>query len=170
VDIHFYKKNIPHLFRHFRAPTCGSLRDRQHQFHDFLSTVPVDWKSQCPLLSRIVSIERFSKHSPSKGCLSQRDRTMTILSTPPVRECGSTPSQSTIVEELSSFAFHWVKISLIRRVLPYPTQRSVGPFIFLDLFGPVCTNEHTMNVESHPHIGLVTITFYTILHRDSTCA
>jgi redox-sensitive bicupin YhaK (pirin superfamily) len=61
----------------------------------------------------------------------------------------------------------------VRRILPYRKQRSVGPFVFLDHFGPVAITEHAMNVGPHPHIGLMTVTFLfegAVLHRDSTGA
>ena len=61
----------------------------------------------------------------------------------------------------------------VRRLLPFRKQRSVGPFVFLDHFGPVQISEHAMNVGPHPHIGLMTLTYLfegAILHRDSTGA
>lgn len=59
----------------------------------------------------------------------------------------------------------------VRRILPYPTHRMVGPFIFFDHMGPqhFKTGEG-MDVRPHPHIGLATVTYLfagTILHRDS---
>lgn len=59
----------------------------------------------------------------------------------------------------------------VRRVLPAAAQRSVGPFIFFDHFGPV--TEHpadNFDVRPHPHIGLATVTYLfegAMLHRDS---
>lgn len=62
----------------------------------------------------------------------------------------------------------------IRRLLPYHKKRSVGPFIFLDHFGPSDIAESAaMDVGPHPHIGLATLTYLyegAILHRDSTGA
>lgn len=101
---------------------------------------------------------------------------MTILSSPEGGECCSSPSFSTQIEELSSFSGKIVPLGKdfsVRRVLPYTKRRSVGPFVFLDHFGPVPIQEHAMNVGPHPHIGLMTITFLyegAILHRDSTGA
>lgn len=59
----------------------------------------------------------------------------------------------------------------VRRLLPAARQRSVGPFIFFDHFGPV-TVEPQVNhdVRPHPHIGLATVTYLfdgAIMHRDS---
>ena len=59
----------------------------------------------------------------------------------------------------------------VRRVLPTPRVRSVGPFVFLDEMGPVdFPAGQGINVRPHPHIGLATVTFLfegEILHRDS---
>jgi hypothetical protein len=59
----------------------------------------------------------------------------------------------------------------VRRVLPSAERRLVGPFIFLDQFGPVAFPAgRGLDVRPHPHIGLATVTYLfegTILHRDS---
>ncbi len=59
----------------------------------------------------------------------------------------------------------------INRVLPWVKKRMVGPFIFLDHMGPVhFDKDHKMNVNSHPHIGLSTLTYLfkgRIHHKDS---
>jgi redox-sensitive bicupin YhaK (pirin superfamily) len=60
----------------------------------------------------------------------------------------------------------------VRRVLPSVKRRMVGPFIFLDHFGPmvVPAGGDGMEVRPHPHIGLATVTFLFeggIFHRDS---
>ncbi len=59
----------------------------------------------------------------------------------------------------------------VRRLLPAAAQRSVGPFIFFDHFGPV-TELPGVNhdVRPHPHIGLATVTYLfegAMMHRDS---
>jgi redox-sensitive bicupin YhaK (pirin superfamily) len=59
----------------------------------------------------------------------------------------------------------------IRRALPTRERRMVGPWCFLDHFGPVDVS-HTrgMRVGPHPHIGLQTVTWLyegEVLHRDS---
>jgi hypothetical protein len=57
----------------------------------------------------------------------------------------------------------------VRRVLPAPTRRMVGPFIFLDHMGPA-ELAHGMDVRPHPHINLATVTYLfegEIVHRDS---
>jgi redox-sensitive bicupin YhaK (pirin superfamily) len=59
----------------------------------------------------------------------------------------------------------------VRRILPYRTRRSVGPFTFLDEMGPHQTEPGSIgDVPPHPHIGLATVTYLfegEILHRDS---
>lgn len=56
----------------------------------------------------------------------------------------------------------------LARVLPHRSCRAVGPFVFLDHFGPA--EQQDMQVAPHPHIGLHTLTWLfsgEILHRDS---
>ena len=59
----------------------------------------------------------------------------------------------------------------VRRVLPAPGLRMVGPFIFFDHIGPAVFEPGTgIDVRPHPHIGLATVTYLfegAILHRDS---
>jgi redox-sensitive bicupin YhaK (pirin superfamily) len=60
---------------------------------------------------------------------------------------------------------------LVRRLLPAARQRSVGPFIFFDHFGPAHeAPEADHDVRPHPHIGLATVTYLfegAMMHRDS---
>ncbi|MEM1263555.1 MAG: pirin family protein [Pseudomonadota bacterium] len=59
----------------------------------------------------------------------------------------------------------------VRRVLPSPQRRMVGPFIFFDHMGPATFEPgNGIQVRPHPHIGLATITYLfegEIMHRDS---
>jgi hypothetical protein len=59
----------------------------------------------------------------------------------------------------------------VRRALPSAQRRMVGPFIFLDHFGPIVFRAGAgPNVRPHPHIGLSTLTYLLegeIVHRDS---
>ena len=59
----------------------------------------------------------------------------------------------------------------VRRVLPSPLHRMVGPFVFFDHFGPTMVSAgHGMQVRPHPHIGLATVSYLfagEIMHRDS---
>jgi hypothetical protein len=60
---------------------------------------------------------------------------------------------------------------LVRRLLPHARQRSVGPFIFFDHFGPAEELPGVNHdVRPHPHIGLATVTYLfdgAMMHRDS---
>lgn len=59
----------------------------------------------------------------------------------------------------------------VRRALPSAQRRMVGPFIFLDHFGPTVFRAGAgLNVRPHPHIGLSTLTYLLegeMVHRDS---
>jgi redox-sensitive bicupin YhaK (pirin superfamily) len=59
----------------------------------------------------------------------------------------------------------------VRRVLPARQRTMVGPFIFVDQFGPAQLARGTgMDVRPHPHINLATVTWLfegAIEHRDS---
>lgn len=58
----------------------------------------------------------------------------------------------------------------IRRVLPHHTLRKVGPWVFLDHFGPL-ESTASMDIGPHPHCGLSTVSYLfegSIEHRDST--
>ena len=59
----------------------------------------------------------------------------------------------------------------VRRTLPNKARTMVGPFIFVDQFGPAHFNiGQGMDVRPHPHINLATVTYLfegAIDHRDS---
>jgi redox-sensitive bicupin YhaK (pirin superfamily) len=59
----------------------------------------------------------------------------------------------------------------VRRTLPSKPRTMVGPFIFVDQFGPAHFNiGKGMDVRPHPHINLATVTYLfegAIDHRDS---
>jgi redox-sensitive bicupin YhaK (pirin superfamily) len=59
----------------------------------------------------------------------------------------------------------------VRRTLPAPFRRSVGPFVFLDHMTPASFLPGSgLDVRPHPHIGLSTVTYLfegEIIHRDS---
>jgi redox-sensitive bicupin YhaK (pirin superfamily) len=63
---------------------------------------------------------------------------------------------------------------VVRRLLPAAARQAVGPFLFLDHFGPITaapSDKH--DVRAHPHIGLATVTYLfegAMMHRDSTGA
>lgn len=61
----------------------------------------------------------------------------------------------------------------VGRLLPFPTHRMVGPFIFFDHMGPASFNAgfpRSVDVRPHPHIGLSTVSYLfegEMTHRDS---
>ncbi|WP_372890136.1 pirin family protein [Sphingomonas sp.] len=59
----------------------------------------------------------------------------------------------------------------VRRALPSAKRRMVGPFVFLDSFGPVVLAPgQGLDTRPHPHIGLSTLTYLITGendHRDS---
>ena len=59
----------------------------------------------------------------------------------------------------------------IPRALPIRERRLVGPWCFLDCFGPLTFAEgKPMDVAPHPHIGLQTVTWLLdgeVVHDDS---
>jgi redox-sensitive bicupin YhaK (pirin superfamily) len=59
----------------------------------------------------------------------------------------------------------------VRRAIPSPQRAMVGPFVFVDQFGPArLPAGEGMDVRPHPHIGLATVTWLfegAIDHRDS---
>jgi redox-sensitive bicupin YhaK (pirin superfamily) len=60
---------------------------------------------------------------------------------------------------------------MIRRLLPAASRPAVGPFVFMDHFGPIIRRpEDNFDVRPHPHIGLATVTYLyegAMMHRDS---
>ena len=62
----------------------------------------------------------------------------------------------------------------VSRLLPAVAQRSIGPFIFMDHFGPTTSHgDPAHDVRPHPHIGLCTVSYLfegALLHHDSTGA
>jgi redox-sensitive bicupin YhaK (pirin superfamily) len=60
---------------------------------------------------------------------------------------------------------------MVKRALPAQQRQMVGPFIFLDAFGPgEAISGEKFDVRPHPHIGLATVSYLlegSIMHRDS---
>jgi len=83
---------------------------------------------------------------------------MMTPSDPPIKT-----SLTTKVKDLGGFT--------VRRAIPFPGHRSVGPWVFFDHFGPVDFEPGDgMSVRPHPHIGIATVTYLfegEIWHRDS---
>lgn len=60
--------------------------------------------------------------------------------------------------------------TVVRRTLPHRDIRMIGPWCFVDHFGPELTSIEPMRVSPHPHTGLQTVTWLIeglIEHRDS---
>lgn len=59
----------------------------------------------------------------------------------------------------------------VRRALPSPGRRMVGPFVFFDQMGPAeFITGQGIDVRPHPHIGLGTVTYLLdghFIHKDS---
>ncbi len=59
----------------------------------------------------------------------------------------------------------------VRRSLPHPQRRLVGPWIFFDHAGPAeIAPGEGIDVRPHPHINLATVTYFfegSFMHRDS---
>jgi quercetin 2,3-dioxygenase len=83
--------------------------------------------------------------------------------------CDGQPSAEA-VEEVAPVLADLGSIT-VRRLLPRRARRLVGPWCFLDVFGPVRqAGLKPMDVPPHPHIGLQTVTWLfagDALHRDS---
>lgn len=76
-----------------------------------------------------------------------------------------------MIEQTLTPATHDLGQFEVRRVLPSRNRTMVGPFIFVDEFGPASLDIGTgMDVRPHPHINLSTVTWLfegAIEHRDS---
>jgi redox-sensitive bicupin YhaK (pirin superfamily) len=58
----------------------------------------------------------------------------------------------------------------VRRALPYRERHSIGPWVFLDHFGPLKVKPGEDGVGAHPHAGIETVTYLLSgrnEHRDS---
>ena len=58
----------------------------------------------------------------------------------------------------------------VRRALPAAGQQALGPWVFLDHFGPMPTDARGQGVPAHPHAGIETVTYLLeggMAHRDS---
>jgi redox-sensitive bicupin YhaK (pirin superfamily) len=58
----------------------------------------------------------------------------------------------------------------VRRALPYQGRHSIGPWVFLDHFGPFRVKPGEDGVGAHPHAGIETVTYLLSgrnEHRDS---
>jgi len=85
-------------------------------------------------------------------------------------ECGAGDEQSLTFKAYPNRETHLGALQ-ISRALPIRERRMVGPWCFLDRFGPLnFKDERPMSVPPHPHIGLQTVTWLLegeALHTDS---
>ena len=83
--------------------------------------------------------------------------------------CAAHPSAD-VVQEIEPLMADLGAIT-VRRLLPRRARRLVGPWCFLDVFGPApADGRKPMDVPPHPHIGLQTVTWLfsgEVLHKDS---
>ena len=74
---------------------------------------------------------------------------------------------------IEAYPGHEVQLGALKvtRALPIRNRRLIGPWCFLDRFGPMTFSEgKPMDVAPHPHIGLQTVTWLMdgeVLHDDS---
>ena len=84
--------------------------------------------------------------------------------------CVSEPAASPILEALPGRPSDLGGLP-IRRLLPRSRRRLVGPWCFLDSFGPLTfSSGKPMDVAPHPHVGLQTVSWLLdgeVLHHDS---
>ncbi len=75
------------------------------------------------------------------------------------------------IEQTVTPVTHDLGAFMVRRALPTRTRTMVGPFSFVDEFGPArLAPGEGMDVRPHPHINLATVTYLfdgAIEHRDS---
>ena len=74
------------------------------------------------------------------------------------------------VEHVSTSQLAPVGTFMVRRALPFRERHSVGPWVFLDHFGPFRVKPGEDGVGPHPHAGIETVTYLLSgrqEHRDS---
>lgn len=76
-----------------------------------------------------------------------------------------------MIEQIVTPVTHDLGAFKVRRALPARERTMVGPFIFVDQFGPAqMVPGEGMDVRPHPHINLATVTYLfdgAIQHKDS---
>lgn len=86
------------------------------------------------------------------------------------KECSAMGSQELTFTAYPNRETHLGNLN-ISRALPIRERRMIGPWCFLDRFGPITfTDEKPMAVPPHPHIGLQTVSWLLegeVLHTDS---
>jgi redox-sensitive bicupin YhaK (pirin superfamily) len=78
---------------------------------------------------------------------------------------------NSLIEQVITPVTHDLGAFQVRRAIPSRQRTMVGPFIFVDQFGPAhLPDGQAMDVRPHPHINLATVTWLfegAIDHRDS---
>jgi quercetin 2,3-dioxygenase len=80
------------------------------------------------------------------------------------------PAGTRAVEEIVASQVAPVGTFTVRRALPYGGRHSIGPWVFLDHFGPFRVKPGEDGVGAHPHAGIETVTYLLSgrnRHRDS---
>jgi redox-sensitive bicupin YhaK (pirin superfamily) len=89
---------------------------------------------------------------------------------PTALPCVSEPTSTPILEALPGRPTDLGGLA-IRRLLPRSQRRLVGPWCFLDSYGPLAfSSGKPMDVAPHPHIGIQTVSWLfdgEVLHTDS---
>jgi len=90
--------------------------------------------------------------------------------TPNAEACAAEPTTAPTIEALPGRLTDLAGLP-IRRLLPRSARRLVGPWCFLDSYGPLTfSSGKAMDVAPHPHIGLQTVSWLLqgeLLHKDS---
>jgi redox-sensitive bicupin YhaK (pirin superfamily) len=90
--------------------------------------------------------------------------------TPTAEACASEPNEAPVLEVLPGRLSDLLGLP-IRRLLHRGQRRLVGPWCFLDSYGPLSfASGKPMDVAPHPHIGLQTVSWLLdgeVLHNDS---
>jgi quercetin 2,3-dioxygenase len=108
-----------------------------------------------------------SPNAAMKG--NNEDNRMTSISVA-AEECAAFGQRRQVVESFPSRDTNLGSLNILR-ALPIKGKRLVGPWCFLDRYGPYqFTEGKPMDVAPHPHIGLQTVTWLLegeIVHHDS---
>lgn len=80
------------------------------------------------------------------------------------------PSNQIPTQPLQKWVAHTANVGhfTVLRALPLPQMQAVGPFVFLDHFGPFKASSETL--PAHPHAGIEVMTYLldgANEHRDS---
>src|SRR5688572_15030299 len=114
------------------------------------------------------SFSEVRRPIPESDQLSLEWRVVTDVITPDL--CRSEPSRAPRIEATPARNARVGPLE-IRRALPMRDRRMVGPWCFLDRYGPLTfTTGNPMDLPPHPHIGLQTVSWLLdgeLLHRDS---